>query len=119
VERTSPLGTSRVFVDRTLVLALVTAALTGWAGAAQRPVPPELVGVWQGGAHADRHWTYAVSADGGYRAWPATDPAAVNTGTVVVDGSTITFSNGGAPVSEEWSTSGGRLVLDGEAYTRR
>jgi hypothetical protein len=119
VARTSPLGTSRVLVDRTLVLTLVTAALTGWAGAAQRPVPPELVGVWHGGAHAGRHWDYAFSADGGYRAWPVANPAAVSTGTVVVDGTTITFSNGGAPVSEEWSTSDGRLVLDGDAYTRR
>ena len=118
MERTSPLGTSRVLVDRTLVLALVTAALTGWAGAAQRPVPPELVGVWHGGAHADRHWTYELSADGGYRAWPAANPAAVSAGTVVVDGTTITFSNGGAPVSETWSAPGGRLVLDGDTYTR-
>jgi hypothetical protein len=119
VERISPLGNRRVLVDWTLVLTLVAAALTGWAGAAQRPVPPELVGVWHGGAHADRHWDYAFSADSSYRAWHVANPAAASTGTVVVDGTTVTFSNGGAPVSETWSASGGRLVLDGDTYTRR
>ena len=115
MERTSPPGSPRVLVDWTLVVALVTAACTGWAGAAHRPVPPELVGVWQSAA---ARWTYAIDADGSYRAWPSGNPDAVNTGTVEVDDTTITFSNGGAPVTDVWTATERRLVLDGVAYRR-
>lgn len=111
MERTSKPGLSRVVVDWTLVGALVTAAFTGWSGAAHRPVPPALVGTWHGG-----HWNYEFSPDGDYRAWPAGNPRAVNTGTFAVDDTTLTFSNGGAPVTEAWSASDGRLILDGVVY---
>jgi hypothetical protein len=110
VDRSS---TPRVLVDWTLVLALVTAAFTGWAGTAHRTVPPELVGAWH--AAAAGHWNYRLTADGHYRAW---SHGAVNTGTFTADGTTITFSNGGAPVTGSWSVGDGRLVLDGDAYVR-
>jgi hypothetical protein len=118
VERTSKPGLRRVVVDWTLVGALLTAAFTGWAGTAHRPVPPALVGVWSGGSHSNGHWYYEFSADGSYRAWPELGPGVVNTGRLVVDDTTITFSNGGAPVTVTWSSSEGRLVLDGDGYVR-
>jgi hypothetical protein len=48
----------------------------------------------------------------------------VNAGTVVIAGGdslspaggTITFSNGGAPVTATWSLSNGLLLLDGQTY---
>ena len=117
VDRTSPPGTRRALIDWTLVAALAAASLTGWAGAAA-PVPAALVGVWHGGSHSNGSWYYEFSADGGYRAWPEGSPGAVNTGRVAVDDDTITFSNGGAPVTDVWAVSGRRLVLDGVAYSR-
>jgi hypothetical protein len=114
VDRTPTPGTPRVLIDRTLVVTFVTAALTGWAGAADRAVPPELVGAWH--STAAGHWNYRFTVDGHYRAW---SHGALNTGTFTADGHTITFSNGGAPVTEEWSLDGGRLVLDGAVYSGR
>jgi hypothetical protein len=109
----------RVLVNWTLAVALLAAAFTGWASTPQAPVPAALVGVWHGGAHSNGHWYYAFSVDGRYRAWPEGDPGTVNTGRVAVDGTTVTFSNGGVPVTATWSSAQGRLVLDGDGYVRQ
>ena len=106
----------RFAVGIVLVVALLTAT---FAGRAQHPpVPAGLVGVWKGGSHSNGPWYYEFSADGGYRTWPVAAPGVPTTGTVVVDGSSITFSNGGAPVTATWSVSNGVLLLDGQRYAR-
>jgi hypothetical protein len=99
------------------VVAAVLVGLAYLAGAfgADAVPPAALVGTWRGGAPA-RY--YAFAADGGYRSWSERDPAALNTGTVTVDGDVLTFSNGGAPVEARWSVAGTVLFLDGQAYTR-
>jgi hypothetical protein len=111
-------GIPRVLVDWTLVVALAAAAFTACASSDRGPVPPTLVGVWHGGSHSNGDWYYEFSADGRYRAWPARSPGTVNTGTVVVTATTMTFSNGGVPVTSTWSVSDGLLVLDGTVYER-
>jgi hypothetical protein len=77
-----------------------------------------LIGRWRGGSHRNGPWFYELAADGEYRTWPERGPAPVNTGTVFVAGSSITFSNGGAPVTATWSMDDGVLVLDGQRYLR-
>jgi hypothetical protein len=111
-------GIPRVLVGWTLVVALAVAAFTGCVSTDDARVPAALVGRWNGGSHSNGDWNYEFSADGGYRAWPAASPSTVNTGTVVVDDTTITFSNGGAPVTSTWSLSNGLLVLGGSDYVR-
>jgi hypothetical protein len=44
------------------------------------------------------------------RPWPI--------GSVVVDDASITFSNGGAPVTATWSLFNGLLLIDGAGYVR-
>jgi hypothetical protein len=100
-----------------LVVALVAVA-GSCATTGRTPVPTPLVGRWVGGAHGNGPWIYEFAPDGGYRAWPAADPAALNTGTVTVDDDTVTFSNGGAPVTVPWRLAGRTLVLDGQRYAR-
>jgi hypothetical protein len=108
----------RLAVGAVLVLALVSATFAGRASTHRPPVPPALVGVWKGGSHSNGPWYYEFSADGGYRARPAEGPGAETAGTVEVEGASITFSNGGAPVTSTWSVSNGLLLLDGQTYAR-
>ena len=100
------------------VVAVITVALAACGGPGRGPVPGALVGLWRGGAHSNGAWCYEFSADGAYRAWPEGAPDAVNEGTVVVDDATITFSNGGVPVTSTWSLANGVLLLDGQRYGR-
>ena len=108
----------RLVVCVVLVLALVGATFAGCAGTMRAAVPAALVGLWKGGSHGNGPWFYEFSPDGNYRTWPERDPRTINAGTVVVDDTTITFSNGGAPVTSTWQLAGGRLVLDGQSYLR-
>lgn len=110
--------TPRWVVSGVLVVALVATAFTGCTSADRGSTPPALVGRWKGGAHSNGEWFYEFSADGGYRSWPVRSPKAVNTGTVVVSGDTVTFSNGGAPVTATWRLVGDVLLLDGQSYAR-
>lgn len=108
-------------VTRALVVVLAgtaVLALPACLDADRGPVPPALIGVWQGGAHTNGDWCHEFSADGTYRTWPVRAPGAVNTGTVVVDRDTLLFSNGGAPVRLTWSLANGVLLLDGQIYVR-
>lgn len=102
----------------TVVVATVAALVTGCAGPHPTTVPAALVGRWKGGSHGNGPWYYEFSDGGDYRVWPERDPGAVNTGTVEVDDTTITFSNGGAPVTSNWSLADDRLLLDGAGYVR-
>ena len=102
----------------TVVVATVVALVTGCAGPHPTTVPPALVGRWKGGSHGNGPWYAEFSAAGDYRVWPARSPGAVNTGTVEVDDTTMTFSNGGAPVTSSWSLAGDQLLLDGAGYVR-
>ena len=109
----------RFVVGVVLVLALVSATFAGRVSTHRpSPVPPALVGVWKGGSHSNGAWYYEFSVDGGYRARPAEGPGPETTGTVEVEGTSITFSNGGAPVTSTWSVSNGLLLLDGQTYAR-
>jgi hypothetical protein len=82
-------------------------------------IPAELVGRWNGGSNETGHWYYEFNAAGQYRAWPAyVDNPQVIGGTAVVRPNTITLSNGGSPVTFQWSISGGILYLDGFSYVR-
>lgn len=124
----SQLRTLRILVARLVVAALISSvlvasALSGCMSAGRGVVPPDLVGAWRGEAAPDRSpgngsWCYEFASDGRYRAWPESAPSAVNAGTVVVDHTTIWFSNGGAPVSSTWSLSDGVLLLDGKRFVR-
>jgi hypothetical protein len=109
-------------LGRALVVVLLAAAVTTASSACLEAdrglVPPELVGVWRGGNHSNGSWCYEFSTDGTYRAWPERAPGAMNTGTIVVDHTTIWFSNGGAPVRSAWSLSQDVLLLDGQRYER-
>jgi hypothetical protein len=115
--------TPRALVGWALVVALI-AVFVGCASTARGAVPAALVGRWKGGSHSNGQWFYEFSADAGYRTWPERSPAAVNAGTVVIaggdslspGGGSITFSNGGAPVTSTWSLSNGVLLLDGQTY---
>lgn len=108
----------RFAVGRVLVVAVVVAVVAGCAFAGREAVPVALVGLWRGGAHTNGEWCYEFSSDGAYRAWPLRGTGTVNAGTVVVDDTTILFSNGGAPVRSTWSVSDGVLFLDGQRYVR-
>ena len=101
-----------------VAVATVAALVTGCAGTHRTTVPPALVGRWKGGSHGNGPWYYEFSDGGDYRVWPERDPGAVNTGTVEVDDTTMTFSNGGAPVTSSWSLADDRLLLDGAGYVR-
>jgi hypothetical protein len=80
-------------------------------------VPDELVGRWNGGSNDQGHWYYEFQSDGSYAAWPAyKDNPTVITGTIEVTSRQITFSNGGNPVTVEWSIDGGILFMDGYSY---
>ena len=111
-------GMPRIVVCAVLVLTLVGATFAGCTGIRRAALPAALVGLWRGGAHGNGPWFYEFSADGGYRTWPERDPGTINGGTVAVDGTAITFSNGGAPVTTSWSVSNGVLLLDGQRYVR-
>ena len=111
-------GVPRSVVSVVLVVVLVVGALAGCASAGRTAVPAALVGRWKGGTHSNGPWFYDLSADGEYRTWPERDPETINTGTVLVAGNAITFSNGGAPVTATWSTANGQLLLDGQRYER-
>jgi hypothetical protein len=111
-------GVFRLLVGVGLVLAIVGATFAGCASTDRGAVPAALVGRWKGGAHGNGPWFYEFSADGAYRTWPERDPGTINTGTVMVAGSAITFSNGGAPITATWSVSDGLLLLDGQSYAR-
>ena len=114
-----PVRRIRRFVTAgTFVAILVAATVTACASSVRAAVPDALVGLWKGGAHSNGPWYYEFSADGGYRARPAEGPGAETTGTVEVEGTSITFSNGGAPVTSTWSVSNGLLLLDGQTYAR-
>lgn len=106
----------RLVVGVVLVGALVGSAFAACASTGSGAVPAALVGRWKGGAHINGPWVYEFSADGTYRTWPESSPGTMNTGTVLVAGRDITFSNGGAPVTATWSLSDGLLVLDGQTY---
>ena len=112
---------SRCVVARVLAVLLAGVVLAS-APACTSPdrglVPPELVGVWQGGAHTNGPWCFEFATDGTYRAWPQRAPGAMNAGTVVVDGTTMLLSNGGAPIRATWSLANGVLLLDGQIYVR-
>ena len=108
----------RLVVCAVLVLALVGTTFAGCTGIRRAAVPGALVGLWKGGSHGNGPWFYEFSADGGYRTWPERDPRTINDGSFVVDDTTITFSNGGAPVTSTWSLAAGTLVLDGQRYRR-
>jgi hypothetical protein len=109
-------GVPRLLVGVVLVLAIVGATFAGCASTDRGAVPAALVGRWKGGSHGNGPWFYEFSPDGAYRTWPERDPGTINTGTVMVAGSAITFSNGGAPITVTWSLSDGLLVLDGQTY---
>ncbi len=117
VRTRTPRITGRLIVA-VLVATVVTAALAGCAGDGRGVVPAGLVGVWRGGAHSNGSWCYQFSADGTYRAWPERSPGTMNAGTVIVDHTTIWFSNGGAPVRSTWTVSDGVLLLDGKRFVR-
>ena len=115
----SPARILRLVVSGVLVVALVaTAAASCTRSDARSLVPPVLAGGWQGGVHGNGPWYYEFTLDGRYRTWPVRRPESVNAGTVRVDAATITFSNGGVPVTETWSLSHDVLVLDGSRYLR-
>ena len=94
----------------------------GSSGSGTRPssrVPAALIGRWNGGSNHTGHWYYEFYPDASYQAWPADDSSTVVlAGTFAVSGTTITFSNGGQPISSEWSVSDGLLYLDGFSYVR-
>jgi hypothetical protein len=108
----------RLLLSGVLVVAIGTAAFTGCASTDRSTVPPALIGRWLGGSHGNGQWYYEFAHDGGYRAWPAGSPDTVNVGSVVVDDDSITFSNGGAPITATWSLSNGLLLIDGDGYVR-
>ena len=114
----SPTRMLRLAVSGVLVMVLVAAAAASCTRNDRTLVPPVLAGRWKGGEHSNGPWYVEFTLDGRYRAWPASDPAPVNTGTVRVDAATITFSNAGVPVTETWAVSGDVLVLDGTRYER-
>ena len=107
---------ARLVVVVLVVVTVVAAAPS--TGGGPGVVPPPRGGVWRGGAHSNGTWCYQFSGDGTYRAWPERSPGAMNAGTVVVDQTTIWFSNGGAPVRFTWSVSDDVLLLDGRRFVR-
>ena len=118
----SPTGARWALVGVALAVTVVVAAVFALVAACGsihgKAVPPALVGRWKGGEHGNGPWYYEFSDHGDYRTWPERTPEAINTGTVEVDETTITFSNGGAPVTSSWLIADDRLLLDGAAYVR-
>ena len=84
-------------------------------------VPQKLVGRWNGGSNAapEGHWYYTFYSNGQYQMYNA--QKGTYSGTFIVNGSQITFSNGGSPLTVTWSITydellGDVLFLDGYSW---